>query len=236
MAIKGQGSQTVIDLTDGFSVFLSQDNANWNGIETKLGTAQSVEITVSAYQGTTAASFTIGTCTRTDTTNCTATVSGSKVTVNVGANATTGGTVTIPVNISSNGSTITINKSFSYGISLKGTPGTPGTNGTNGTNGADGQDGQDGEDGAPAIAVVVTGNTVIRNNSGSTTLYASVYVGGVQATVNSSTGVVTLSGSTIGTIKWYDGPSDQTGTAGGSYTVSASTVANSLEIIAKLEG
>lgn len=241
MAIKGQASQTVVDLTDGFSVSLSQDSAAWNGNTTNLGTAQTVAVTVSAYQGSATASFTLGTCTRSDTTNCTASVSGSKVNITVAAAATSGGTVTIPVNITSNGSQITINKTFSYTIALKGQTGSQGPKGDTGSTGPTGPQGPkgdtgaQGEEGDPAITVVVTGDTVLRNNVGSTTLTASVYVGGAAATVNSSTGVVTYNGNSIGTIKWYEGTSTS-GTAGGTHTVSASTVTNSLVVYAKLEG
>ncbi len=297
MAVKGQASQTVVDLTDGFSVSLSQDSVAWNGGESSLGTAQSVSVTVTAYQGSSiASSYSIGECVCSDPTNCTATVSGSTVTISVAAAATTSGTVTIPVSITANGSTVTINKTFSYNIALKGATGSTGSTGpvgvsmrnkgewssgtayTAGTTGGsyidvvtlDGssymcksshtssasnkppnstywtllsEKGETGETGATggtgpagddAILVVITGDTVLRNNSGSITLTASVYVGGAAATVNESTGVVTFGGSTIGTIKWYEGSSG-TGTAGGKHSVSASSVTNSLVVYARLE-
>lgn len=288
MAVKGQASQTVVDLTDGFSVSLSQDSVAWNGGVSTLGTQQTVAVTVTAYQGSsTAPSYSIGTPTRSDTTNCTATVSGTTVNITVKAAATAGGTVTIPVTITTNGSSVVINKTFSYSISFSGGTGvsmrnkgawasgtayTAGTaagsyidvvtyNGSSymcktshtssssnvppnttywtllsqkGTDGEDGVDGTDGSDGAPAINVVITGDTTLRNNSGSTTLTASVYVGGAPATV-ASNGTVTYSGSTIGTIKWYKGTST-TGTASSTCSVSASDVTNSLVVYAKLEG
>ena len=298
MAVKGQASQTVVDLTDGFSVSLSQDSAAWNGGVSTLGTQQTVAVTVTAYQGASAAaSYSVGTPTRSDTTNCTVTVSGTTVNITVAAAATTGGTVTIPVTISTNGSSVVINKTFSYSISLKGQQGGTGATGVSmrnkgawasgvsytagttggtyidvvthngssyacksshtssssntppnstywtllsekgdqGEQGIQGIQGPQGDEGDPAIAVVVTGDMVLRNNSGSTWLYASVYVGGNEATVNETTGAVTYSGSTIGTIKWYKGSVTGTGTAAGKYQVSASDVTNSLVVYAQLE-
>lgn len=300
MAIKGQASQTVVDLTDGFSVSLSQDSVSWNGGMSTLGTQQTVALTVTAYQGSSAAaSYSIGTPVRSDTTNCTATVSGTTVNITVAAAATTGGTVTIPVTITTNGSSVVINKTFSYSISFKGQTGgtgptgvsmrnkgawatgvayTAGTSGgtyidvvteggssyacktghtsssTNkppnstywtllsekgetgdtGPQGATGPQGPQGEEGDPAILVVITGDITLRNNSGSTTLTASVYVGGAPASI-ASNGSVTFGGSTIGTIKWYEGTST-TGTAASTHTVSAAAVTNSLVVYAKLEG
>lgn len=297
MAVKGQASQTVVDLTDGFSVSLSQDSASWNGGTSSLGTEQTVNVTVTAYQGaSTASSYSIGTCTCSDSTNCTATVSGSTVQIKVKAAATIGGTVAIPTTITTNGSSVVINKTFSYSISLKGQTGgtgptgvsmrnkgawasgvayTAGTSGgtyidvvtldgssyacksghtssnsnkppnstywtllsekgETGATGPTGPTGPQGDEGDPAILVVITGDTTLRNNSGSTTLTASVYVGGSPATV-ASNGTVTYGSSTIGTIKWYKGTST-TGTAASTCSVSASDVANSLVVYAKLEG
>lgn len=95
--------------------------------------------------------------------------------------------------------------------------------------------GEDGDDGADAIAITITSSsgTVFKNNTGSATLTANVYVGGVAATV-ASNGTVTYNGSTIGTIKWYKG-SATTGTAANSITVTASEVTGSMVITCNLE-
>ena len=403
--VRGQASQTVVDLTDGYTVWLSQDSASWNGGQTSLGgTGQEVTITAYAKRGMSNASFSIGTCTCSDSTNCSATPSGSTVTISVGANATEGGTVTIPVVISAGNETITVTKTFSYGINLQGptgptgpgaykytlnasadtvvkatdntiaptkitfsstraqgtgspssysgrfkietttdgstwttgytsssnesskeytiptttiptlvrctlylaggtstvldiktvpiiSPGVPGsagkgvsgitghylatsassgvttstsgwstsvqtmtatnkylwyyetisyTNPTSSENttpcivGVYGDKGNKGDEGDPAIHVVITGETIIRNSANNVVLTASVYVGGAPASVNSSTGVVTYDGNTIGTIKWYNGTSG-TGTAGGTHTVTPSNVDGDLVVYAKLE-
>ena len=58
--------------------------------------------------------------------------------------------------------------------------------------------------GADAISVVVTGDQILKNNTGSTTLTAHVYKGGVAATI-ASNGAATISGTSIGTVKWYKG-------------------------------
>ena len=227
MAVKSQSSFTVVDLTDGFSVALSQDSVAWNGGVGTLGTAQTVTITVSAFQGSTAASFTIATPTRSDTTNCTASVSGSTVTVNVAAAATTGGSVTIPVNISANNETITINKTFSYSISFKGVPG------------QDGEDGQDGQDGENAINLSITADTsVIRNNNNSAILTAHVFYGSTECNV-ANNGTVTVgtgtSAITLGSVNWYVGSSSTIAATAKTYTVTAAAVTNYLTVNAKLE-
>lgn len=227
MAVKSQSSFTVVDLTDGFSVALSQDSVAWNGGVSTLGTAQQVVITVSAFQGSTSASFTLGTCSRSDSTNCTASVSGSTVTVNVAAAATSGGTVTIPVNISSNGDTVTINKTFSYSIAFKGNPG---------QNGEDGHDGQDGEN---AINLSITADTsVIRNNNNSAVLTAHVFYGATECNVATNGTVTVGTGQdaiNLGSIKWYVGTSSTAAATAKTYTVTAAAVTNYLTVNAKLE-
>lgn len=323
MAVKAQASQTLVDLTDGFSVSLSQDSVSWNGGVSSLGSQKTVSIDVSAYQGSSAApSFSIGTCVVSDSTNCTASVSGTTVTITVKAAATTGGTVTIPVNITANGSTVTINKTFSYGISLKGNAGTTyytyiryatdssgsgmtptpsastkyigiavvtsstapssassytwskyaGTDGSSSythiryatdssgsgmsstptaattyvgiavtnsstaptTPGSYTWSKYVGDDGDPALVLSITADTtVLKNNTGTATLTAHVYYGGNEASI-SNAGVVTLNGSTLGTVKWYEGTST-TGTAAKTHEVSAAGITNTLTVYAKLE-
>lgn len=301
MAIKAQASQTLVDLTDGFSVSLSQDSASWNGGASNLGTQQTVAVVVSAYQGSSvASSFSIGTCVCSDSTNCSASVSGTTVNITVAAAATAGGTVTIPVNITANGSQVTINKTFSYSIALRGQQGGTGATGVSmrnkgewasgtaytagtsggtyidivtldgssymcktshtasnsnkppnstywtlvaeqgeqGPQGIQGIQGIQGEEGDPAIVLSITADTtVLKNNSGSATLTAHVYVGGDEATIASSgtdNGKVTYNSTVIGTVKWYEG-SSSTGTASKTHTVSAANITNTMTVYAKLE-
>lgn len=100
--------------------------------------------------------------------------------------------------------------------------------------------GDTGDAGADAITVSVTSSngTVFKNNSGSTILSAHVYVGGVEKTVNASTGVVDGS---LGTIKWYKGTPTDTQPSGfpksaGTLTIQASDVANIQAYTCQLEG
>jgi hypothetical protein len=64
--------------------------------------------------------------------------------------------------------------------------------------------GAPGAAGADAISVVVTGDQILKNNTGSTTLTAHVYKGGVAATI-ASNGAATINSTSIGTVKWYKG-------------------------------
>lgn len=216
MATKAQASMTIVDLTDGYSIFLSQDSIAWSGNTTKLGTTKTVNVTVTAYQGSVAVpSYSIGTCVCSDTVNCSASVSGNVVTVTVNANATTGGTVDIPVQITSSSGTLTVHKTFSYNISLKGVAG----------------------DNALLLTIVPT-TTVIRNSQGSATLVAHVFYGESECTV-SSAGVVTLGSTTYGTVYWYDGDPDSaetgTPTAARSMTLTASDINNLVTYYAQIE-
>lgn len=99
--------------------------------------------------------------------------------------------------------------------------------------------GKQGAAGADAITVSVSSSngTVFKNNSGSTVLTADVFKGGVQQTVNASTGVV--SGG-LGTIKWYKGAATDTQPTGfpkaaGTLTIQAADVANVQAYTCQLE-
>ena len=104
---------------------------------------------------------------------------------------------------------------------------TPAIVGTHGATGATGAAGAD----AITMSITASNGTVFKNSSGSTVLTAHVYKAGVEQTITASTGVC----GTLGTVKWYIG-SSTTGVAGGSITVSASDVTNTLTYTAKLEG
>jgi hypothetical protein len=66
------------------------------------------------------------------------------------------------------------------------------------------RNGSNGSSGASAVSVVITSDAgnIIKNNSGSITMTAHVYVGTTECTI-SAAGAVT--GATTGTIKWYKG-------------------------------
>lgn len=129
MAVKHTAEVTITDLTDGASVTLTSYSESWNATATdKLGTAQTVTVRPQAYIGSVAVACTVGTCTRSDSTNCTVSVDSSGtnatwplVTITVGANATNGGTVTIPVSVTIGSDTVTYDQIFTYSFALKGT-------------------------------------------------------------------------------------------------------------------
>lgn len=137
MAVKHSAEVTINDLTDAYGVTLTNEAATFKATsDTKLGTAATATTKPQAFLGTDAVACTVDkdACTRSDTSNVTVSVNNTGdnatwplVTVTVGANATAGGTVTIPVVIGTGSSAITIEKVFSYSISLKGATGGAGT-------------------------------------------------------------------------------------------------------------
>lgn len=133
MAVKHSAEVTINDLTDAYSVTLTNEAATFKATsDTKLGTAATATTKPQAFLGTDAVACTVDkdACTRSDTSNVTVSVNNTGdnatwplVTVTIGANATAGGTVTIPVVIGTGSSAVTIEKVFSYSIALKGTKG-----------------------------------------------------------------------------------------------------------------
>ena len=137
MAVKHTAEVTVYDVSDAYSVTLTNEAATFKATsDTKLGTAGTAYTKPQAFQGSemVACSVSAEDCVCSDSANVSVTVSNTGdnatwplLTVNVGANATAGGTVTIPVVIGSGDSAITIEKVFSYSIALKGTTGSSGS-------------------------------------------------------------------------------------------------------------
>lgn len=136
MAVKHAAEVTVYDVTDAYSVTLTNEAATLKATsDTKLGTAASVTTKPQAFLGSEAVACTVDSedIVMSDTTNVSVSVNNSGdnatwplITITVGANATAAGTVTIPVVIGSGASAVTIEKVFSYSISLKGTTGSTG--------------------------------------------------------------------------------------------------------------
>lgn len=139
MAVKHSAEVSVYDVSDAYSVTLTNEAATFKATsDTKLGTAGTATTRPQAFQGADpiACSVTAADCVCSDTTNVTVAVNNTGdnatwplITITVGANATAGGTVTIPVVIGSGTDAITIEKVFSYSIALKGTQGATGTRG-----------------------------------------------------------------------------------------------------------
>lgn len=133
MAVKHSAEVTINDLTDAYGVTLTNEAATFKATsDTKLGTAATATTKPQAFLGTEAVACTVDkdACVRSDTSNVTVSVNNTGdnatwplVTITIGANATAGGTVTIPVVIGTGSSAVTFEKVFSYSIALKGTKG-----------------------------------------------------------------------------------------------------------------
>jgi len=133
MAVKHTAEVSVYDVSDAYSVTLTNEASSFKATsDTKMGTAGTATTRPQAFQGAdpVACSVTAADCVRSDATNVTVSVNSSGdyatwplVTIVVGANATAGGTVTIPVVIGSGSDAVTVEKVFSYGIALKGAKG-----------------------------------------------------------------------------------------------------------------
>lgn len=105
--------------------------------------------------------------------------------------------------------------------------------GVYGDKGSKGDKGDTGAAGADAITLSITSSngTVFKNNTGSTTLTAHVYKGGVEQTITAA-GVC----GTLGSVKWYKGESTTAIATAKSITVSASDVTNAVVYTCQLEG
>ena len=92
--------------------------------------------------------------------------------------------------------------------------------------------GETGAAGADAISIAITASdgTIFKNNSGSTTLTAHVYKGGVEQSITDA-GVC----GKLGSIKWYKGTSTTAVATAKTLTVTASDVTNYMAITCQLE-
>ena len=124
MAIKSSDQISIVDLTDGYSVMLTNDSFTFAG-STSAAVAGSTTTTVIAMCGGTLVAASVdnsaivapsGVTTSVDTDPTQPTI-----TISVSSSVTTGGTVDIPVSID-NGS-ITIHKMFTFQISFRGQTG-----------------------------------------------------------------------------------------------------------------
>lgn len=133
MAVKHTAEVTVYDVSDAYSVTLTNEAVTFKATSTsKLNVESSATTKPQAFLGSdaVACTVTVADCVCSDSTNCSVTVNSTGdnatwplITILVGANATTNGTVTIPVVIGSGDNAVTIEKVFSYAIALQGTGG-----------------------------------------------------------------------------------------------------------------
>ena len=126
MAIKAVNQFDVIDLTDGYSVVLTNDNYTFLGTTTSVNGTQTTTTQVMALCGSEQVSCTVGTITC--PTGISAVSDGKSlqptITITATSALTKSGTITIPIVVDGD---ITINKTFSYSIALKGATGQNGT-------------------------------------------------------------------------------------------------------------
>lgn len=126
MAIKAVNQIDVIDLTDGYSVVLTNDNYTFLGTTTSVNGTQTTTIQVMALCGSEQVPCTVGTITC--PTGISAVSDGKSpmptITVTATSALTKSGTITIPIVVNGD---ITINKTFSFSIAFKGQTGQNGT-------------------------------------------------------------------------------------------------------------
>lgn len=126
MAIKAVNQIDVIDLTDGYSVVLTNDNYTFLGTTSSVNGTQTTTTQVMALCGSEQVPCTVGTITC--PTGISAVSDGKTpmptITITATSALTKSGTITIPIVVDGG---ITINKTFSYSIAFKGQTGQNGT-------------------------------------------------------------------------------------------------------------
>lgn len=126
MGIKAVSQVDVIDLTDGYSVVLTNDNYTFLGTTNSVSGTQTTTTQVMALCGSEQVSCTVGNITC--PTGISAISDGKSlqptITITATSALTKSGTITIPIVVDGD---ITINKTFSYSIAFKGATGQNGT-------------------------------------------------------------------------------------------------------------
>ena len=225
MAIKAGNQITLIDLTDGYSVILTNENHTFLGTTDSVSGTQVTTCTIQALCGREVVACSVGNISAPSGLSI---VSDNKtptptLTITATSALKTSGTVVFPVIIGE----ITINKNFSYTIAFAGANG---NDGADGADGKDGENGKDGNDGADAISMVIlsSNGNIFKNTSISTTLTAHVYKGGLEITGSNL--------DALGTIKWYKDGGTTAIATGSTLTINAGDVQNYANYMAQLEG
>lgn len=131
MAVKSSNQITLIDLTDAYSVILTNDNHTWIGDTDSVKNTQTTTTQVMALCGSEQVPCTVGTM---SPPNGISAVSDGKspaptITITATSALTTGGSFNIPIIVDGG---ITINKVFSWGIAFTGSRGATGATGATG--------------------------------------------------------------------------------------------------------
>ena len=229
MTVKAAAQQTLIDMTDGYSVFLTSEAYTFPGTTSGAVNGSSCTTSVLVYRGDTQMDCSVTAASIVKPTSITVSVDNTtntkepKLTITTTSALTGSADIELPVVIT--GAGITITKKFSVSVAKTGNTGATGANGTNGINGTNGTNGAD------ALMVVITSSNgfIFKNTSIDTKLTASVYKGGALLTDANLT--------SLGyTIKWYKDGGATAVQTGSSLTISAGAVSGKANYIAQLEG
>ena len=247
MAIKAVNQIDVIDLTDGYSVVLTNENYTFLGTTNAVNGTQTTTTKVMALCGSEQVPCKVGTIQ--GATGITAVSDGKSpeptITITATSALTKSGSIVIPIVVNND---ITINKVFSYSIAFKGNTGATGAQGPQGVKGDTGPKGPQGDTGPQGVkgpqgdtgpqgvkgndailmAITSSGGTIFKNSAIATTLTAHVYKGGVEVTGTAL--------SALGTIKWYKNGGTTPVASGQTYSISAGDVDNKATFSAQLEG
>ena len=229
MTVKAAAQQTLIDMTDAYSVFLTSEAYTFPGTTSGAVNGSSCTTSVLVYRGDTQMDCSVTAASIVKPTSITVSVDNTtntkepKLTITTTSALTGSADIELPVVIT--GAGITITKKFSVSVAKAGNTGATGANGTNGKNGTNGTNGAD------ALMVVITSSNgfIFKNTSIDTKLTASVYKGGALLTDAQLT--------SLGyTIKWYKDGGATAVQTGSSLTISAGAVSGKANYVAQLEG
>lgn len=125
MAVKASNQITLIDLTDGYSVILTNENYTFLGTTNSVSGTQTTTCTIQALCGGEIVPCSVGTIEAPTGLSIVSNGASPSPTLTITATSAlkTSGSVIIPVNIGD----ITISKTFSYAIAFKGSSGANGT-------------------------------------------------------------------------------------------------------------
>ena len=229
MTVKAAAQQTLIDMTDAYSVFLTSEAYTFPGTTSGAVNGSSCTTSVLVYRGDTQMDCSVTAASIVKPTSITVSVDNTtntkepKLTITTTSALTGSADIELPVVVT--GAGITITKKFSVSVAKTGNTGASGANGANGANGTNGTNGAD------ALTVVITSSNgfIFKNTSINTNLIASVYKGGVLLTDANLT--------SLGyTIKWYKDGGATAVQTGSSLTISAGAVSGKANYVAQLEG
>ena len=206
MAIKAVNQIDVIDLTDGYSVILTNDNYTFLGTTTAVNGTQITSTKVMALRGSEQVSCKVGTISC--PTGISAVSDGKTpeptITITATSALTQSGTITIPIIVDDD---ITINKTFSYSIAFRGATGASGTSVTVSSTSVTYQVGSSGTtkptgEWKTEVPTVGQGQflwtkTVVKYSDGKSTEAYSVSYKGVNGTNGSNGTSVTISSTSV---------------------------------------